>query len=700
MAENHIPSTHYQAHQRLARRKSRQLLFAFGLCLLLCVATYGGVAYWLFSHTAVRIIPYFLATHFTNGHAIASTYLPIAIAAAVAFAALLVILWGYYGERKRLLNAFAEQHATEMGGVELPLKNMTLRQQQYRNIVEEMAIAAGQTVPQIFILPKDASINAFVTAGFADTVAICVSQGALDYLNREELQALIAHEFGHIKNQDVQTNINLVAILHSFYMLRSHPWERQHIHNTPDMEYVTADKLKDIDITPEGKQQILLAEMRRQRIAAEQQHQQHETNDGLNGNIIALAYSLFSLVVTAIMILFGKLIQATFSRQREWLADAYAVEYTRNKAALVSVLQKAIALQQMKVDTPPMSATHTHFLFINYQNKWLSTHPPLAKRLARYGRAMLQDEMEALIYQLKQYKRDNQRKEAERLAQKSNPQHNHHAAQAANTPFPLMQAAINQTEWADATFVTEAFYPVLAIQAYQQQLQKKPLIEGDFATTEACIFAQFILLDEQPLADFIKTFNWNVTQQAAIKQALTYLKQHHPTTHIQLFLHHLAILSKHPRKKELLKQVTKIIKMDKMLTLCEVCYMVCLKFVTYNSLSEDKRLADFKKHETDIMLLLQIAASISNHHQTRQKNNFDLMMSEILPHVNTDYQQIKSDNQTMLAFYSCLNRLSLLKSVFRLNLLAAIEKNILLDRKISTEQNHLLFTLRFILGSK
>lgn len=698
--------TDFQTHQRVARRKSRQLLVAFGSCLLLCAATYGLVAYWLVSDTMVGVIPGFIAAFLANGETIHIPHPPAnrIFAGVVALISLIVVLWGYYQKRKALFSVFAEQNAREMGGVELVEKGMSLRQQQYRNVVEEMAVAAGLTKPQLFILPKDNSINAFVTAGFADTVAVCVSQGALDYLSREELQALIAHEFGHIKNQDVQTNINLVAILHGFYQLRTrHFEERLGSHIEPELEYITADKLKDMDLTPEGKQQILLGEMRRKRIelAAKRAAQQTGENDDGNG-FIGFVYSVFSLVVTSIMILFGRIIQATFSRQREWLADAYAVEYTRNKTALVGVLQKAIALQQMRVSTPPMSAAHTHFLFINYQNKWFSTHPPLEKRLARYGRAMYQDEVEALAYQLKQYKLENRRKEkaAKAAANKKSKTHGiADALQAANTPFPLMQTAVEQSGFGDMGFVTEAFYPLLAIRAYQQQLQAAPVAEKNFAQAVAVVLAQFILLSGRPLSELVAKFEWSLEEQTEIKTALQRLKNQHPTTHIQLFLHYLAALKNYTGKAELQEQVTQLIKADKLLSLCEVCYMICLKFAINKRLPEAKRRADFKAHEADIILLITVAATISNAKESRQQSNFNLMMEELLPHVEVSYQPMTTDNKQMMAFYHCLKRLATLKKAFRLSLLATVEKNIFLDRQISTEQNHLLYTLQLILKS-
>src|SRR5690606_4380571 len=112
-----------------------------------------------------------------------------------------------------------ESVALQMGGTPVPEDTADFNLRRLRNVVEEIAIASGVPVPRIFVLEHEAGINAFA-AGYAPADAvIAVTRGALDRLNRDELQGVIAHEFAHVLNGDMRLNIRLIGVLFGIMVL-------------------------------------------------------------------------------------------------------------------------------------------------------------------------------------------------------------------------------------------------------------------------------------------------------------------------------------------------------------------------------------------------------------------------------------------------------------------------------------------------
>lgn len=222
------------------------------------------------------------------------------------------------------------------------------KQQRLLNIVEEMAIAAGVPVPPVYLTPES-SINAFA-AGYSPADAVIgVTQGCLNLLDRDQLQGVIAHEFSHILNGDMRLNIRLIALLHGiecighagYFLLRSSGRRNAVI--------VSSSKSKDN-----------------------------------GGGILGLALGL--MVLGYLGTFFGSLIKAAVSRQREFLADASAVQFTRNPAGIAGAL-KAIggASYGSKIKNPNADEM-SHLFFgeaISHWTSFFATHPPLQQRIKR-----------------------------------------------------------------------------------------------------------------------------------------------------------------------------------------------------------------------------------------------------------------------------------------------------------------------------
>ena len=214
------------------------------------------------------------------------------------------------------------------------------------NVVEEMAIASGVPTPSVFVLPHG-SINAFAAGWSVDDAAVVLTRGALDHLRREELQAVVAHEFSHILHGDMRLNIVMMALLHGLVLVGM-AGERM---------------LLGSRLLPRGRQRAGLA------------------HPG------ALAAAVTLLVAGSVGAFFGKLIKATLSRQREFLADASAVQFTRDPGALSRALQKITAMS----GAPEFSGAGVHaasHLFLDdpvrkSTGSWFATHPPVVDRIRR-----------------------------------------------------------------------------------------------------------------------------------------------------------------------------------------------------------------------------------------------------------------------------------------------------------------------------
>jgi Zn-dependent protease with chaperone function len=238
--------------------------------------------------------------------------------------------------------------ATELGGILLNYSTTDPDEKKIINIVEEMSIASGIPVPRIYLLENENSINAFAAGNSISNAVIGVTRGSITLLNRDELQGVIAHEFSHILNGDMNLNLRLIGILHGILL---------------------------IGLTGE----MILRSMRYGRSS------RGSKKDGGAGALILIALTLFS--VGYIGVFFGKLIKSAVSRQREFLADASAVQFTRLPGGIAGALKKIGGLSYGSKLITPKAQEASHMFFSNgLRNSFLSllaTHPPLIKRIQR-----------------------------------------------------------------------------------------------------------------------------------------------------------------------------------------------------------------------------------------------------------------------------------------------------------------------------
>lgn len=250
---------------------------------------------------------------------------------------MLFVIGGALVELDRLRSGGGVRVARWLGGVEVSDNGDALHRR-LLNVVDEMAIASGQPVPRVFMLPREDAINAFVAGWGAQDLALCVTRGALERLNRAELQGLVAHEFGHIEKDDLPLTMRLLALV----------WGLSLVH---------------------GYGRNLMA-----------------SDD--NGRVNPLSW-LLGLVFAAIGWvgwLAGRMLQAAVSREREHLADACAIQYTRTRDGLGNVLRKIWHDQQVlagRMRHPASDMIASLLLQESGHANWLASHPPIQSRILR-----------------------------------------------------------------------------------------------------------------------------------------------------------------------------------------------------------------------------------------------------------------------------------------------------------------------------
>lgn len=216
------------------------------------------------------------------------------------------------------------------------------------NVVEEMAIAAGMPVPAVYVLPEESAINAFAAGLTTRDAVVAVTRGALAKLSRDELQGVVGHEFSHILNGDMRLNVRLMAILFGILAL---------------------------GLIGRG----ILYGLARSRVRL--------GNNRKSGGAVALIalIGLALFVIGMVGYFFGRLIQSAVSRQREYLADAAAVQFTRNPAGLAGALRKIGGEARGAQLSSEKAAEIGHFFFAEGVGSWFgglfATHPPLELRI-------------------------------------------------------------------------------------------------------------------------------------------------------------------------------------------------------------------------------------------------------------------------------------------------------------------------------
>ncbi len=311
----------FYERQAAARRQSRRLVGAFVVAIAIVVGVLTAVVVALASGNDLRPMRQVLADD------------PLLVLSVALF--WLLIIMGASVYRSLALREGGGSVARALGGTRVDRSSTDPDLRRLRNLVEEMAIASGVPVPDLYVLDAEHGINAFAAGHSPANAAIAVTRGTLAALTREELQGVVAHEFSHILNGDMRLNIRMIGWLFGLMV-----------------------------IALMGRTLLRLAPQSRKGAAG----------------VVVLGFALFALGSLGRGL--GRLIQASVSRQRERLADASAVQFTRNPAGLKGALLKIAAWPGSGRLLTARADEVAHMLFAPGLGGWFATHPPLEERVA------------------------------------------------------------------------------------------------------------------------------------------------------------------------------------------------------------------------------------------------------------------------------------------------------------------------------
>ncbi len=322
-------------HQDTARQRTGLLVMLFTLAVLAITG--------LVSVISIGIYFYFTGEPFTTQSIISYCLL--------SFAGVLTVVSISSFIRLSELNANGGRGVAEsIGGKLISTDTSNAKHRQLLNVVEEMSIASGIPVPPVYVMTEEHGINAFAAGMSIDDAVIGVTQGALDAFSRDELQGVIAHEFSHILNGDMRLNTRLIGALFGITCIAH-------------FGHLILDNSNST------------------------RHVSRSSSDSNKGFAVIILIAIVCLVLGWLGTLFGNMIKAAISRQREFLADASAVQFTRNDQGIAGALKKIGSNVQGSTLNTKASDEMSHMMFgqskLSGFSSLFATHPPLDERIRR-----------------------------------------------------------------------------------------------------------------------------------------------------------------------------------------------------------------------------------------------------------------------------------------------------------------------------
>lgn len=324
------------AEQDRARRNTGRLVVLFGLAVIGVILLTNGMA-WLL----LEGVGFYRSTRLPDRPPVD---FPFVVVAGLVTALTLVVITSGTAYKIVQLSGGGHVVARHLRGRLIDPNTAEAHERQVLNIVEEMAIASGLPVPPVYVMDKEASINAFAAGNSVESAVIGVSRGAIERLSRDELQGVMAHEFSHILSGDMRLNLRLIGVLHGILVIG-----------------IVGSVLIRIGFYA-GRSR--------------------------DGRIMAMAVVGLGLaIIGAVGTFFGTWIKSAISRQREYLADASAVQFTRNPDGIANALRKIGGTGLRSRIRAPLAAESSHLFFgralTSGMHSIFSTHPPLERRIRR-----------------------------------------------------------------------------------------------------------------------------------------------------------------------------------------------------------------------------------------------------------------------------------------------------------------------------
>lgn len=331
----------FYAAQEEARRSTTRLVVLFGLAVISLVALTNLLVMFVFGYMGS-------SESVTAPSLLAQFNWPVFILVGVA---VLLLVLGGSGYKILSLAGSGEKVAESLGGAPIDPSTTDPAERRALNVVEEMAIASGMPVPPVYLLKGEAGINAFAAGSSPADAVVGLTRGTIERLTRDELQGVVGHEFSHILNGDMRLNIRLIGVLHGILLIG------------------------------------MLGQFALRSMGMRRGFSSSRGNNRDNGVAAILILGVGLLVIGYAGTFFGNLIKASVSRKREFLADASAVQFTRDPAGIAGALKKIGGFSAGSKLQSPNAPSMSHAYFSEgvsfFFQSLFATHPPLEVRIRR-----------------------------------------------------------------------------------------------------------------------------------------------------------------------------------------------------------------------------------------------------------------------------------------------------------------------------
>ena len=533
--------------------------------------------------------------------------------------------------------------AEMVGAVKVNPATTDRHERKYVNVVEEMSIASGVPVPAIYIMQDELNINAFAAGFTIQDAAVAVTRGCIEELDRDELQGVVAHEFSHILNGDMKLNIRLIGVLAGILFIAM---------------------LGRIVIE----------------IGGNSSRSRSRSKDGGGGGGLIVA-GLVLMLVGYVGYFFGSLIKAAVSRQREFLADASAVQFTRNPDGIGGALRQIGGYADGELETK-RAAEVSHMCFSSVVNSFFSfkTHPPLPERISRIENLPLDDIGPG-------------------------------EAQASGAPLAAGAAGLAggaiRTSAADVIASTgsvteagveKAIHIVASLPAGLAEAAQHPL------SASALVYLLILPENKKERRKMVRTGLSKILGQDELgelhrlEKLMPGLDAHARLPLLEMCSPALRTLTS-AQAREFTGRIERIVKLDKEVDLREFCYITMIEFCLYGGgrlrRKNKKRYKNFAAVAGDFSCVLSVLATAGHSDPDQRTLSFEAARSSLAGQVKLRYE---TEGIPVGELRTSIGRLARSSVKIREALLSAASHCVLADDAIEVEEAELLRAFAHAIG--
>ena len=630
------------AQQDKARRNTWKLVLYFLLAVLLIVLAVNVFVYYILSSSDQSEI---------SSAAAIEKQLDPRIWLYVSLSTLGVI---FLGSLFRFLNLSGGGHSVaDMVNARLvDLESQDVNEKEFIHVVEEMSIAAGIPMPTLYIMDREMAINAFV-AGYKPTEAVMViTRGCLTELNRDELQSVVGHEFSHILNGDMRINIRLISILAGILAI--------------------------------GKVGAGLMALGFALFSDNNETDHSKKNDGAVIGIVMIPFGFALFVIGYIGLFFGRLIKAAISRQREFLADAASVQFTRNPKGLIGALYKIQKHSSGAFLKSSNAEEMSHMCFAGtiklHFISLLATHPPIDVRINAVDATFFETDSE-------EYSLMQQQAQAKSVSEASEGAISQFSNAGSHTSVAELTASVGNPTPAHLDYAHELMESLPAV--IHQKMHSK---------SGAALVIYGLLI-----ADMDKTFGMEYSLRTNFfsEQDAPFLYEFHQLDdkfRLPLIEIVLPVLKQftEDEKQQFINRVEQLIELDNQCTLFEFVILTLMKQQLNKNAAKPNQVKyhSLEAVQTEICLLISVLV------QSSGKNQFEQSFQRAILRFKFEQQAlVKMEDVNPEKIFRALNKLNLLSSILKKTIIDACVETVLDDDIIMPAEAELLRAISSSLDS-